>query len=242
MRIHMTADQRTGVHPVMTLLMLSPLVAGTGSSGTALFLGLVSAGVLCVSTALLYLLQRLMAVRATGTDSAATVSTAMQLPLLMLVLSVTTSLVMLLLQRWFYEASLLTGIWLPLISANLLLVRQLLSVDSSQPIVYCLADAFKLGIVIVLALTGLALCRELLGNGLVLSNMHLFSDAMPAQGIELLPGWPRLKLFEMAPGALLLLALALAARRFWQARYPRPPADSGRPDPDRRVRVTGKIS
>lgn len=234
----MTVSSRSAV----TVLMLAPLIAGTSSTGVALFLGLVSAIVLLVSTTVLLVLQRLIAPQSEAVDGAAKSNASLNFPLLMLVLSVTTSLLILVLQRWFYAATLITGIWLPLISANLLLVRQLMAVEGRDSVLKLTMQSLQMGAIIVLAFTGLALCRELLGHGHILGNMHLFTDAIPAHGIEVLPNWPRLKLFEMAPGALLLLAVLLALHRQWQLRHPAPPAGSGTPEPDRRVRVTGKIS
>ena len=222
---------------MFTLLMLAPLISLSSSTGIALFSGLSTALVLMVSTIVFYLVQRFVVA---ANSPAATVDT--RLPSVMLVLSVTTSITVLLAQRWFYEATLLTGIWLPLISANLVVVRQLLMVDYSRPALQTVAETLKLAVVIIAALTGLALCRELAGNGRVLSNMHLFLDNMPAQGFEVIPGWPRLKLFEMAPGALLLLSLFLAGNRMWNARHQKLSAGSGQPDSSLRVRVTGKIS
>jgi Na+-translocating ferredoxin:NAD+ oxidoreductase RnfE subunit len=227
---------------MFTLLMLAPLITLSASTGVALFSGLTTALVLLVSTALFYVVQRLVLAASQETVPAGT-----RLPLVMLVLSVVTSLTVLLAQRWFYEAALLTGIWLPLISANLVVVRQLLTVDYSRPVLQTITETLKLAMLIITALTALALCRELAGNGRVLSNMHLFMDSIPAQGIDVIPGWPRLKLFEMVPGALLLLSLflaikRLAAKRMWSSRHPQLPAVSGQPDSSLRVRVTGKIS
>lgn len=234
----MTADNRQTI----SLLMLSPLVAGTGSSGTALFLGLGSTIVLLAATAILYLLLPAARDQQATTGSRSTVVTPVNFPMLMLVLSVSTSLLMLALQRWFYEATLLTGLWLPLISANLLIVRQLLTVDGTRPFARTMAQSLKLCVFVVSALIGLALCRELLGSGRILMNMHLFTDTITAQGIAVFPDWPRLKLFEMAPGALLLLALILAGQRVWQSRHPMPRVETSTPDSSRRVRVTGKIT
>ncbi|HLT63936.1 MAG TPA: Rnf-Nqr domain containing protein [Pseudohongiella sp.] len=220
----------------LTVLLLAPLVAASSTSGLALFLGAGSAVVLLAATALLYLLQRFVFDTQADADGS--------LPgfaLLMLVLSSVTTLLILLSQRWFYEAYLLTGIWLPLISANLLVVRQLMLVDNTRPFLPTMLDALRTGIMMILALTAFALCRELLTGGRILLNMHLFTD-IPARGIEVFEGWPRLKLFEMAPGALLLLALILAGKRLWQSRHSAPPAPAGAPENSLRVRVTGKIS
>jgi len=126
-----------------------------------------------------------------------------------------------------------------LIASNALIYMHLLGVWE-QPAGGAVKTAFWCGASYCAALTVLAVLREFLSSGTVLSDLHLLNASWSETGIVIIRDYPHIKLFSMVCGGLviagLLLALINCIRRDQLAL-----SDQSLPTDEKRVRVTGRI-
>lgn len=160
----------------MTSLGLCPLlaVADTLQGGVAM-------GLLCLSA--------LVAISVIISLSRDLIPPAVRLTVIILICATVLSLLQILLQLWFYEASLHAGIYVPLVAMNCLVLTQAEECAVRQAVVPALTQAVIMGGVILLLLAVIGAVREYSG----------------------------LMVMQQAPGALLLLALVLAGWQWLQA-------------------------
>lgn len=227
-------DSRGTVSSVV-VLSLASLIAASSSSGLALLIGLSSWAVLLICTAVLCVLAPVLRKEPLllNAGSAFTLSiVAALLATVVTILSVT-------LQFFRYEASVITGLWLPLIASNALIYLHLLG-TWEQADAAAIKAALWRGALFCTVLLGLAVLRELLGTGVVLRNLHLLNPAWSEAGIVIISDYPRLKLFAMSSGGLVVTGMMLALFN-WIKSQQTPVPDHRTPAEDKRVRVTGRI-
>lgn len=220
----------------LIVLSLASMIAASTSSGLALLIGMSSWLVLLISSAFICLLRPWLRKETSLEHGDSTLTLCF---IALLVASVVT-LVNFVIQVERYEAMTLAGIWLPLIVSNGLIYMHLVSAwDASGKVL--MRSAWVRGAQFTVVMLLLALVRELLGTGSILTNLHVLFPSFSATGIEVVDNFPRLKLFGFPTGGLLVLGLGLAFIQW--LRLSRPVvAKTVLPAEEKRVRVTGRIS
>lgn len=220
----------------LIVLSLASLIAASSSSGLALLIGISSWLVLLISSAFVCLLRPWLR-KETSLERA---DSTLTLCFIALLVASVVSLLSFVIQVSRYEAMTLAGIWLPLIASNGLIYMHLVSAwDASGK--GLMRSAWVRGAQFTVVVLLLALVRELLGTGSILTNLHVLFSSFSATGVEIIDNYPRLKLFGFPTGGLLVLGLGLACIQW--LRLGRPDvAQTVLPSEEKRVRVTGRIS
>ncbi|MDP2286777.1 MAG: Rnf-Nqr domain containing protein [Pseudohongiella sp.] len=222
-------------HSPLILLSLTSLISASTSSGLALFIGLTSCLVLLVCSVILWLVRPWLQKDAL----LARADSALTLAFIALLLASVVSSVSVIIQMTRFEAFAAAGIWLPLIASNALIYMHLLrSWESTET--HMVGAAMVRGAQFTAVLLVLALLREVLGLGSILTNMQLLLPSLPQNGLSIFDNYPRLKVFALPAGGLLVLSLVLALIE--QLRLRKPHLGHTRlPSDEKRVRVTGRI-
>lgn len=219
----------------LVLLSLASLVAVSTSTGLALLVGLSSWVVLLISTLVLSAISPVLRKEALLLNA----RSAFTMAVVAALLSCIVAMLIVILQLFRYEATLFAGIWLPLIASNALIYMHLLGVWE-QPAGRSVKTAFWCGAYYCAALTVLAVLREFLSSGTVLSDLHLLNPAWSETGIVIIRDYPHIKLFSMVCGGLVVAGLLLALINSFRRDQPALP-DQRLPSDEKRVRVTGRI-
>ncbi len=108
------------------------------------------------------------------------------------------------------------GVFIPLIVVNCIIMGRVEGFASKRPLRDCLADSLGMGLGYTWVLAGIALVRELLGNGTILNF-----QVMPL-------GYQPLLFFVLPPGGFFVFALFIALNIYIKSRLKDPSAaDSG---------------
>lgn len=175
------------------LLALCPLIAGGGTLLTATCL------------ALLFLVM-LVLVSITMAALGRSVSSEVRILTLFLVSGVWVTLLDLLLQAIAYPLWATLDIYVPLLAANSLLLAAGEQSLRGGSLAGAAREGMSLGVHVTLWLIPMGLMREVLGGGVLLSDVQFvpgMTDSIPISTVAL-------PILQSAPGALLLLALACA--------------------------------
>ncbi|MBP8185753.1 MAG: electron transport complex subunit E [Pseudomonas sp.] len=217
---------------LVQLLGLCPLLGVSNSMVNALGMGIATALVLAFSNAAVALIRH-------------QVTDAVRLPVFVLIIAALTTCIELLMQAFTYELYQILGIFIPLITTNCIILGRAEAFAAKNSVAHASFDGLLMGTGFALVLLALGTLRELLGTGMLLSNMQLLFGPMAANWqITLLPNYPGFLLAILPPGAFLLLGLLIAGKNQLDARA----LERGKalPSPltataSRRVRVTGVI-
>lgn len=217
---------------LVQLLGLCPLLGVSNSMVNALGMGIATALVLAASNAAVALIRR-------------QVTDAVRLPVFVMIIAALTTCIELLMQAFTYELYQILGIFIPLITTNCIILGRAEAFAAKNSVAHASFDGLMMGTGFGLVLLALGSVRELLGTGMLLSNMQLLFGAQAASWqIEVFPHYPGFLLAILPPGAFLVLGLLIAGKNYLDARA------SGRAKamqvpveaaPSRRVRVTGVI-
>lgn len=217
---------------LVQLLGLCPLLGVSNSMVNALGMGIATALVLAASNAAVALIRR-------------QVSDAVRLPVFVMIIAALTTCIELLMQAFTYELYQILGIFIPLITTNCIILGRAEAFAAKNSVAHASFDGLMMGIGFGLVLLALGSVRELLGTGMLLSNMQLLFGAQAASWqIEVFPHYPGFLLAILPPGAFLVLGLLIAgknhldARASERAKAAQVPVEAA---PSRRVRVTGVI-
>ena len=217
---------------LVQLLGLCPLLGVSNSMVNALGMGIATALVLAASNAAVALIRR-------------QVTDAVRLPVFVMIIAALTTCIELLMQAFTYELYQILGIFIPLITTNCIILGRAEAFAAKNSVAHASFDGLMMGTGFGLVLLALGSVRELLGTGMLLSNMQLLFGAQAASWqIEVFPHYPGFLLAILPPGAFLVLGLLIAgknhldARASDRAKAAQVPAEAA---PSRRVRVTGVI-
>ena len=217
---------------LVQLLGLCPLLGVSNSMVNALGMGIATALVLAASNAAVALIRR-------------QVTDAVRLPVFVMIIAALTTCIELLMQAFTYELYQILGIFIPLITTNCIILGRAEAFAAKNSVAHASFDGLMMGTGFGLVLLALGSVRELLGTGMLLSNMQLLFGAQAASWqIEVFPHYPGFLLAILPPGAFLVLGLLIAgknhldARASERAKAAQVPAEAA---PSRRVRVTGVI-
>jgi electron transport complex protein RnfE len=110
------------------------------------------------------------------------------------------------------------GVFIPLIVVNCIIMGRVEGFASKKPLGDVIFDALGMGLGYTWVLTGIALIRELLGSGTILSVQVLPASYQP------------LLFFVLPPGGFFVFALFIALNIFIKSRL-KEPAGSNEPGP-----------
>ena len=217
---------------LVQLLGLCPLLAVTGSVVNALGLGLATMMVLVGSNFSVSLIRN-------------HVSDAVRLPAFVMIIASFVTVAELVTQAFPYELYEVLGIFIPLIVTNCAILGRADAFACKNPILPSVVDGFMMAMGFTVVLVILGAMREIIGQGVVFSNMDLlFGPSAAHWKIELISGYPDFLFAILPPGAFVAMGLLIAGKNIIDARIKRRaeaqklPVQAGA----KRARVTGKIS
>jgi electron transport complex protein RnfE len=217
---------------LVQLLGLCPLLGVSNSMVNALGMGIATALVLACSNAAVALIRH-------------QVTDAVRLPVFVLIIAALTTCIELLMQAFTYELYQILGIFIPLITTNCIILGRAEAFAAKNSVAHASFDGLMMGAGFALVLLALGTLRELLGTGMLLSNMQLLFGPIAANWqLTLLPNYPGFLLAILPPGAFLLLGLLIAGKNQLDARALERGKALAIPltaPISRRVRVTGVI-
>lgn len=217
---------------LVQLLGLCPLLAVTGSVVNALGLGLATMMVLVGSNFSVSLIRN-------------HVPDAVRLPAFVMIIASFTTVAELVMQAFTYELYEVLGIFIPLIVTNCAILGRADAFACKNPIIPSVVDGFTMALGFTIVLIILGAMREILGQGVIFSDMQLlFGPAAASWKIELVKDYPDFLFAILPPGAFMAMGLLIALKNIIddklkeKAEAQKAPIEAG----SKRVRVTGKIS
>lgn len=217
---------------LVQLLGLCPLLAVTGSVVNALGLGLATMMVLVGSNLSVSLIRN-------------HVSEAVRLPAFVMIIASFVTVAELVMQAFTYELYQVLGIFIPLIVTNCAILGRADAFACKNPILPSVVDGFMMALGFTLVLMILGAMREILGQGVIFSDMQLlFGPAAASWKIELVKDYPDFLFAILPPGAFVAMGLLIALKNIIDDQIKQ--AADAKKEPievgSKRVRVTGKIS
>ena len=217
---------------LVQLLGLCPLLAVTGSVVNALGLGFATLLVLVGSNLSVSLIRN-------------HVSEAVRLPAFVMIIASFVTVAELVMQAYTYELYEILGIFIPLIVTNCAILGRADAFASKNPILPSVIDGLMTGLGFTVVLILLGGIREILGQGVLLSNMDLlFGPVAAGWQLTVFSDYPDFLFAILPPGAFVAMGLLIAFKNIIdnllkaRADARKAPVTAG----SKRVRVTGKIS
>lgn len=217
---------------LVQLLGLCPLLAVTGSVVNALGLGLATMLVLVGSNFSVSLIRN-------------HVPDAVRLPAFVMIIASFVTVAELVMQAFTYELYEVLGIFIPLIVTNCAILGRADAFACKNPILPSVVDGFMMALGFGVVLVLLGAMREILGQGVIFSDMQLlFGPAAADWKIELVKDYPDFLFAILPPGAFMAMGLIIALKNIIDDQLKQ--RELARKEPvtagSKRVRVTGKIS
>ncbi len=185
---------------LVKLLGLCPLLAVSNSAVNAIGLGIATLFTLLVSNTLVSVFRH-------------HIHTAIRIPLYVLIIATTVTIVELLMRAWFPGMFAALGIFLPLIVTNCLIIGRAEAFASRQSVKQAFIDGLAMGLGFFAVLLILGSAREIIGQGSWLSNANLlFGDLASTWKIEFFDRSNGVLLALLPPGAFIGLGLMLAVK------------------------------
>lgn len=215
---------------LVQLLGLCPLLGTSNSTVNALGLAIATALVLICSNAAVSLIRN-------------AVTNAVRLPAFVMIIAALTTCIELLMQAFTYELFQILGIFIPLITTNCVILGRAEAFAAKNSILRSSYDGLMMGIGFGLVLVIIGATRELLGTGMLFTNMHLLFGSIAAHWqVVIFADYNGFLLAILPPGAFLVLGLLIALKNWIDLYYAehlanKTPAEA--PAVSRRVRVTG---
>lgn len=217
---------------LVQLLGLCPMLATTGSVVNALGLGLATMLVLVGSNLSVSLIRN-------------HVSSAVRLPAFVMIIASFVTVTELIMQAFTYELYQVLGIFIPLIVTNCVILGRADAFASKNGLLPSAVDGFMMALGFIAVLVLLGAMREVLGQGVIFSNMDLLFGPMAKDWqITLVDGYPDFLFAILPPGAFMGMGILIALKNLLddslkkRAERLKAPVETG----SKRVRVTGKIS
>jgi len=211
---------------LVQLLGLCPLMGTSNSTVNALGLGLATIFVLAFSNAAVSLIRN-------------AVTPAIRLPAFVMIIAALTTCIELLMQAYTYQLYLILGVFIPLITTNCIILGRAEAFAAKNKLASSTYDGFIMGLGFSLVLVIIGMVRELLGTGMLFTNMQLLFGSMATNWQwTVFPNYEGFLLAVLPPGAFLVLGLMIALKNqidsYILARTPINLPTAA----DRRVRVT----
>jgi electron transport complex protein RnfE len=220
---------------LVQVLGLCPLLAVSGTVVNALGLGLATLLVLTASNMAVSLIRN-------------HISDTIRLPAFVMIIASLVSCIELLMKAYTYELYQILGIFIPLIVTNCAVLGRAEAFACKNKMLPAALDGFMMGLGFLLVLVCLGAIREVLGTGMLFSNMQLlFGDMANNWTLNLLGNnYPGMILALLPPGAFIVTGFLLAGKNFIDNRIKENAvANANKKDivkGGKRVRTTGQIA
>jgi electron transport complex protein RnfE len=139
---------------------------------------------------------------------------SIRIPIFIIIIAAFTTVIDYVLKAWFPDLSKAMGVFIPLIVVNCIIMGRVEGFASKQPLSDVIPDALGMGLGYTWVLAGIALVRELLGNGTIFSFQILPASYQP------------IIFFVLPPGGFLVFSLFIALNLFIKSRLKDPPTAS----------------
>jgi electron transport complex protein RnfE len=184
------------------LLGLCPLLAISNTVINSLGLGLATTFTLIASNLTISTLRQF-------------IPASIRLPLFVLIISCTVTILELLMKAWFYELYKILGIFIPLIVTNCVIIGRAEVYAVKNPPDKAWQDGLAIGLGFTLALVLLGGMRELIGSGTLLAHADLMFGAVAKNWqITVINDYSGVLLAILPPGAFIGLGLLMALKNF----------------------------
>jgi electron transport complex protein RnfE len=135
---------------------------------------------------------------------------SIRIPIFIIIIAAFTTVIDYVLKAWFPDLSKAMGVFIPLIVVNCIIMGRVEGFASKQPVSDVIPDALGMGLGYTWVLSGIALVRELLGSGTILSL-----QIMPA-------AYQPIIFFVLPPGGFFVFALFIALNLFIKSKLKEP--------------------
>ena len=185
---------------LVALLGLCPLLAVSNTLINGLGLGLATTVVLILSNGTISFIRNW-------------VRQEVRLPVFVLVIASFVTAVELVMNAWFHDLHKILGIFIPLIVTNCTIVGRAEAFASRNPVPQSMVDGLSMGMGFTLVLMTLGGLREFIGQGTILSGIHLmFGEAARGLSFSMGEDYHGLILAILPPGAFFGLGLLIALK------------------------------
>ncbi|HID45442.1 MAG TPA: electron transport complex subunit E [Chromatiaceae bacterium] len=186
---------------LVALLGLCPLLAVSNTLVNGLGLGLATTLVLILSNGTISFIRNW-------------VRQEVRLPVFVLVIASFVTAVELAMNAWFHDLHKILGIFIPLIVTNCTIVGRAEAFASRNPVPQSMIDGLSMGAGFTLVLMTLGGLREFIGQGTILSGIHLmFGEAAMSLSFSMGDDFHGLILAILPPGAFFGLGLLIALKQ-----------------------------
>ena len=218
---------------LVQVLGLCPLLAVSATVVNALGLGLATLMVLTASNMAVSLIRN-------------QISDTIRLPAFVMIIASLVSCIELLMKAYTYELYQILGIFIPLIVTNCAVLGRAEAFASKNKMLPAALDGFMMGLGFLLVLLCVGAIREVLGTGMLFSNMHLlFGDMAMHWQLDIFGrNYPGMILALLPPGAFIVVGFLMAGKNVIEHRLKQhalitqTTIEKG----NKRVRTTGHIT
>ena len=173
-------------NPVLVLILgTCPTLATTGTVDGAVGMGLAALAVLLCSNVFISLLRNI-------------IPETMRIPCYIVIIAGFVTIVKLFVQAYLPDLYATLGVYLDLITVNCIIIGRAEMFASKNPVVKSALDGIGMGIGFTIALTAMAIVREVLGNATFAGNSIAFLEPY------------KISFLTQAPGGLLVYGLLIA--------------------------------
>ena len=175
------------------------------------------------------------------------ISDTIRLPAFVMIIASLVSCIELLMKAYTYELYQILGIFIPLIVTNCAVLGRAEAFASKNKILPAAVDGFMMGLGFTLVLVCIGAIREVLGTGMIFSNMQLlFGDMANNWTLNLLGNnYPGMILALLPPGAFIVAGFLMAGKNYIDNRMKEKAARAEKKEivkGGKRVRTTGQIA
>ena len=182
------------------LLGLCPLLAVSNTVINALGLGLATTLTLVASNSMVSMIRHW-------------VRPEIRIPVFVLIIASTVTIIELSMNAWFHELYLILGIFIPLIVTNCAIIARAEAFASKNTVTSSFIDGLFMGLGFTAVLVTLGAIRELIGFGTLFQQAHLmFGDVALDFTITLFDNYRGYLLAILPPGAFIGLGLLIAGK------------------------------
>ncbi|MFO1417216.1 MAG: electron transport complex subunit E [Methylotetracoccus sp.] len=180
---------------------LCPLLAVTGTASNGLGMGLATAAVMLVCSALVAATRLL-------------IPQEIRIPIFVVLIAMVVTFVDLVMNAWLHEMHKVLGLFIPLIVTNCAILGRAESYASRQAVPLAAFDGLMMGLGFTLALVLLGATREILGAGTLFANASLLLGSSFAWlETSLVEPYKGFLVMALPPGGFLMLGFLLAGKK-----------------------------
>jgi Na+-translocating ferredoxin:NAD+ oxidoreductase subunit E len=217
---------------LVQVLGLCPLLAVSGSVVNGLGMGIATVVVLTGSNICVSLIRN-------------QITDAVRLPAFVMIIAALTTCIQLLMQAFAFEMYEILGIFIALIVTNCIIIGRAEAFASKNGVLASAADGFMMGMGLLAVLVVLGAMREVIGQGVIFSNMNLLlGESFADSKIVVFENYKNFLFAILPPGAFVGLGLIIAAKNVIDKNL-KALADAKKEQVlkgSKRVRTTGLIS